>query len=72
MGWKARDSYIIRHVPEGLIAKAKARARERGERLDDMLIRTLEEYSAGARATDPGARPLPVINEGDPPPDFKE
>ena len=39
---------MIRGLPEGLISRAKERARERGEKLDDVLIAILTKYAGGS------------------------
>lgn len=41
------SSYVIRHLPPGLIAEAKARARETGTNLDAYLIRAIAELAEG-------------------------
>jgi hypothetical protein len=38
-------SYMLRHVPDGLIAKAKAKAREAGTTLDAALLAFLKSYA---------------------------
>jgi hypothetical protein len=38
-------SYMIRAIPDGLIARAKQRARHDATTLDAILIRYLETYS---------------------------
>ena len=40
-------SYMLRGLPSGLIARAKARAREAGVTLDDVLVAFLERYAEG-------------------------
>lgn len=59
MGWRRRlpdprpllmPSYMIRGLPAGLIQRAKARARDREDRLDAILIAALEAYAEGQTA----------------------
>ena len=40
------SSYMIRHVPEGVIPRAKAQARQASTTLDAVLVRFLEIYAA--------------------------
>lgn len=43
-------SYVIRGLPEGLVGRAKAAARARGETLDDVLRQALESCAEGQSA----------------------
>lgn len=38
-------SYMIRDLPDGLIARAKAKARDAGQRLDAVLTKFLQSYA---------------------------
>lgn len=50
------SSYMIRGVPPGLIQRAKAQARAREEKLDDVLIHAMQEYAEGTDRTQTGER----------------
>jgi hypothetical protein len=41
------SSYMLRHIPPGLVARAKDRARANGTTLDSALLAWLEAYADG-------------------------
>ena len=51
-------SYMIRAIPDGLIARAKQRARHDATTLDAILIRYLETYSEHGSPQAAGGRAL--------------
>jgi hypothetical protein len=58
-------SYMIRGLPEGLVSRAKAKAREAGAKLDDVLVRFLESYAQHGSIQSSGghARKLAMTDE---------
>jgi hypothetical protein len=50
------SSYMLRHIPPGLVARAKDRARANGTTLDSALLAWLEAYAEGTDNVSAGRR----------------
>jgi plasmid stability protein len=50
------SSYMVRHIPAGVINAAKARAREHGTTLDAALLAFLESYAEGTDRASAGRK----------------
>jgi hypothetical protein len=58
------SSYMIRHLPPGLIRRAKDRARQDGTTLDALLLRYLTIYDAQGNPQAAGARAVNAQRTG--------
>jgi len=50
------SSFMLRHIPPGLVARAKDRARANGTTLDSALLVWLEAYAEGTDNVSAGRR----------------